>query len=143
MMTLENLVPTETVIRFWKQFTEQGGFGGTRTLTQNWPRETGVMNERVNNIPIENRPKDIIEERNGDLWMDTFRPDHLFGPTFRLSDLDEDDDHPEDGYGGFGSGPSTSSSYTGGSSGSVMNTQGKRPAQGLNSLMPSRKASRR
>ena len=37
-MTLENVVPTETVIRFWKQFTEQGGFGGTRVLTQDWPK---------------------------------------------------------------------------------------------------------
>ena len=99
------------------------------------------MNERVNNIPLENRPKDVIEERPGDLWKDEFRPDHLFGPDFRLEDLDNDDgDHPEDGYGGFGSGfgggPSTSKS---GSSGSLI---GKRNSQGPSSLMPNRKTPR-
>ena len=100
------------------------------------------MNERVNNIPVEDRPKDVIEERNGDLWVDSFRPDHLFGPSFRIADLNDDDDHPEDGYGGFGSGfgSSSSSGLASGSSGSF---QGKRPAPEPNSLMPSRKASRR
>ena len=100
------------------------------------------MNERINNIPVANRPKDVIEERSGDLWTDSFRPDHLFGPTFRLSDLDEDGDHPEDGYGGFGSGfGGPSSSFASGSSGAY--NSGKRPADRPNSLMPSKKASRR
>ena len=38
LITLENLVPTETVIRFYKQFTRRGGFGGARTLIEDWPK---------------------------------------------------------------------------------------------------------
>ena len=50
-ITMEDLMPVEILQRFWLEFLEANGFGGVRTLIEEYPR--GKLSDSLN---IEQEP---------------------------------------------------------------------------------------
>ena len=105
--------------------------------------ETGCNNEPENNPanPDDELPVDIVIEKPGDSWTDTFRADFIFGSD-NINRLDEiDRDGHDDANQGFGRpGPSSNNPYRA----PPQTNERKRPASGWSGseLMPSRRFKR-
>ena len=46
-VTLEDMMPVEILQRFWLEFLEENGFGGVRTLIEEYPTGSSLNQNRI------------------------------------------------------------------------------------------------